>query len=143
MNKLIIDYLQIESEQIEYLDGGRIDKYENHGRGIGYKPNPGAWCFGPYERYLAIDVDMEFMRPSRVAIDREICAVEIFNEGTYSEYYTFKTTRRKTMHLLDQDELGAVWPQIDMHKMAGTRIRISEPKTILRDPWEVSAYYGI
>ncbi len=143
MSKLIIDYPCAESEQIEYLDGGRVDKYENHGRGIGYKPNPGAWCFGPYERYLTIDVDMGFMRPSRVTVEREVCAVETFNAGTYNEYFTFRTLRRKTMHLLNADELGAAWPEVELRKMEGAKLTVSQPPILLRDPWKVSVYCGI
>jgi hypothetical protein len=143
MSKLIIDYPQVASEQIEYLDGGRVDKYENHGRGIGYKPNPCAWGFGPYERYRTIEVDMEFMRPNRVTVEREICAIETFNEGTLSEYYTFTTMRRKTMHFLSGDELGTAWPEIELRKMEGAKLTVSQIPLILRSPWAVSAYCGI
>jgi hypothetical protein len=78
-----------------------------------------------------------------VTVEREICAVETFNAGTFSEYYTFTTTRRKTMHLLDGDELGAAWHEIELRKMEGAKLTISQPPTLLRNPWEVSVYCGI
>jgi hypothetical protein len=141
--KLIIEHEQVASEEIEYRAGGRVSKHLPFERNRPRQLNPAAWCLGPYERYLRIYVDMgvPFFH-NTVTIERETCEVQVRDEGTFDESYDFRVLRRTTRHALTGDELGAAWPEIERWKQEGVRLDVSEPMTILRDPYSVIRYTG-
>jgi hypothetical protein len=146
MNKLIIDYPQLAREEIDFRKNShaRIDKYQPIVPHMPVELNPGAWGLAPYESYLRIYIDMAMpFHPNVVTVERETCEIETHNEGTLSEYYDVRILRRTTIHALTGDELGAAWPEIERRKQEGMKLEISEPLSILQNPYSAVSYIGI
>lgn len=141
--KLIIEYEAAASEEIEYRDGARTPKYEHHGSFVGYKPNLAAWALGPYERYLKIDVYMRLYGPNVVTIERELCTVKTYDEGTLAESCAWRVTRHKTSHYLTNAQLGAAWPEIEQRKREGAALQVHPLPQIVDSPFVVATYIGV